>query len=369
MVRYVTLHKSEMEMASDAELDRLKAAQDLAFQQKQSAWQAQDQAWSNRQTAQSALDRAYAAKQDAYREQQGAWEELQRIRDHNGPRIDTLNSLQETAYQNMRRAFERASDAHNSRDGASARQYADEGHAYKTESQGYVAERRRLVQEIRDARPAYDRALADFRGKKADFDQAKAEYDRAKAHHQKKQSEYRQADTKFKDAQAAFKQRLEQVRDERQAQRGTRRQLAEQTGVPSEYLDNVWVSVKPDGTVHVYFGGAGSPNGPGHGHYVMDSAGRITYQRDPFAEHGSHNYTDAKQEYDDVVGAEASRPGEFGFNCRFRGYDAYVESNTNKQGRPKIDIYYGPNGPFGDRHHHAVAYRDDPHNLVSDQIR
>jgi hypothetical protein len=61
--------------------------------------------------------------------------------------------------------------------------------------------------------------------------------------------------------------------------------------------------------------------------------------------------------------------GEFGFNCRFRGYDAYVESNTNREGRAKIDIYYGPQGPFGPGRHHAVAYRESPFDFVSDELR
>jgi hypothetical protein len=101
----------------------------------------------------------------------------------------------------------------------------------------------------------------------------------------------------------------------------------------------------------------------------MDSGGRVTYRREPFDDHGGQNFTDAQQDYDDVIGAEAASGGEFGFRCRFRGYDAFVESNTNRQGQAKIDIYYGPNGPFGPAHHHAVALRDDPHTFIYDELR
>lgn len=38
-------------MAKDAELDRLKAAQDIAFQRKQDAYQVQQRAWDERSVA------------------------------------------------------------------------------------------------------------------------------------------------------------------------------------------------------------------------------------------------------------------------------------------------------------------------------
>jgi hypothetical protein len=128
--------------------------------------------------------------------------------------------------------------------------------------------------------------------------------------------------------------------------------------------------VSQQGNVYnIYFGGVGKPNGPGHGHYAMDRSGKVTYQRDPFDMHGGQNFTGAQQDYHDVVGAEAASGSEFGFWCKFRGFNAFAESNTNKQGRPKIDIYYGPNGPFGPGHHHAVAYRETPHSFVYDEYR
>src|SRR5450759_2702934 len=131
----------------DAELDRLKLEQDRAFQRKQDAWQAQDQAWDRRQPARETMDRAYAEKQSEYETQNDAWQALQRVRDYNGPRIDSLNSQQETAFENMKAAFDNASSAHDSRDGLSARMYADQGHGYKAEAQEFVAERRGLAEQ------------------------------------------------------------------------------------------------------------------------------------------------------------------------------------------------------------------------------
>ncbi len=356
-------------MARDIELDRFKMQQTYAYQQNQTAWLAQDEAWKRRQAAREVMDRAYHAKQTAYEAQQSVWEDLQRLRDSYGPRIEMLNSRQEAAFENMKDAFDRASSAHDARDGLSARTYADEGHRYKAESQEAVAERRQLVQELRDAKDRHTAATPAFQRAKAEFDTARAEHARAKSDHEQKQEEFRRTKAVFNSAKSAFQARLEAVRDERQRRQTDKRALAEQAGVPYQYLDDLWVTTAPDGTVNIYFGGSGSANGPGHGHYAMDSYGNVTYRREPFDEHGGQNFTDAQQDYDDVIGAENTSVGEFGFRCRFRGYDAFVESNTNNQEQPKIDIYYGPNGPFAPGHHHAVALRDDPHTLIYDDLR
>lgn len=58
-------------MAKDAELDRLKAAQDRAFQRKQNAYRAQQHAWEARSAARDVMNRAYEAKQRAYADQDG----------------------------------------------------------------------------------------------------------------------------------------------------------------------------------------------------------------------------------------------------------------------------------------------------------
>ena len=63
--------------------------------------------------------------------------------------------------------------------------------------------------------------------------------------------------------------------------------------MPHQYHDNVWVSLDSNGNTNIYFGGVGKPNGPGHGHYVMDRSGEVTYKRDPFDPHGAQNFEKA----------------------------------------------------------------------------
>lgn len=282
-------------MPKDTELDRLKTARDSAFERKQAAWQAQDQAWKRRSSARDSLARTREDKQRAYEIQQAAWEYLQSVRNRNGPRIDQLNREQETAYQRMRDSFDRASAAHASRDGASARSYADDGHAYKAESQRAVAERRRLVEEIRDAKSRHDATKPGFQRAKDAHARAQADFNSAKAEHERLKSAFQTAKAVFERAKQAFETRLASVKSANEQRRSEKRRLAERAGVPSEYLDDVWVTTKPDGTVHFYFGGVGSPDGPGHGHYVMETSGHISYRRNSFDPHGAHNHTDHRE--------------------------------------------------------------------------
>ena len=210
-------------MAKDAELDRLKTAQDLAYQRKQDAYQAQ---------------------QRAYQEQDSTLRDLQRMRDSYGPIIERLNSLQETAFQNMKRAFDNASSAYDRRDGAGNASYTAEGHRYEAESQGYVNVRRGLVAELRSAKERHDATKPAFQRAKDDFNSAKRAFDSANA---------------------------------------------AKAGVPHQYHDNVWISTDSSGNTNIYFGGVGKPSGPGHGHYVMDRSGKVTYMRDPFDPHGAQS--------------------------------------------------------------------------------
>ena len=200
-------------MAHDAELDRLKVAQDLAYQRKQNAYNAMQAAWQKRSVAHDTMDRAYYDKQIAYKVMNDAWQNYQFVRQHNGPRIDGLNNAQEDAFQNMKQYFDSASNAYEARDGASAKYYAEQGHYYKQVAQDCVVERRRLVQEIRDARERHEATRPVFEHAKAIFMRAKEEFSRAKEEHLRAQEEFKRAKEDFTTAASAFKKRLEKVRD------------------------------------------------------------------------------------------------------------------------------------------------------------
>lgn len=52
------------------------------------------------------------------------------------------------------------------------------------------------------------------------------------------------------------------------------------------WFDNPEVSgdvksvLEESGKTSTYFGGIGSPDGPGHGHVVTDDSGNVTYERE-----------------------------------------------------------------------------------------
>lgn len=282
-------------MAKDAELDRLKTAQDLAFSRKQTAFQTQDAAWKRRKAAGDKMHAAFEEKDRAYHAQQSAWEDLQRLRDSKGPRIGQLNDLQERAFQNMKSSYDSASAAYDRRDGAGAKSYSEQGRAYKAESQSYVEERRRLVAELRSAGDHQKSYSPAFQAAKGRFDAAKREFDAVKAVHERAQAEFKVAKAAFDKASNAFKARLDVVKAQNTRNKNDKRSVAEKAGVPVQYLDKVYVSKDANGNTNIYFGGMGEPNGPGHGHYVVDRSGKVTYKRDPFDPHGAHNFEDENE--------------------------------------------------------------------------
>ncbi len=333
-------------MAKDAELDRLKTAQDLAFQRKQGAYQAMQKAWDCRSSARDTTNRAHEAKQRAYADQDASWQDYQRVRSCNGPDIDSLNAQQETAFRNMQQAYDNASSAYSRRDGAAASSYAADGRRYKEEAQRCVARRRELVEEIRSARTRHEATKPAFQRARDDFNAAKRTFDQAKADHEHAQAEFKRAKEAFDQAVKAFKARLEKVRAENKKRRDDKRSVAEKAGVPYQYRDNVWISKDSDGNTNIYFGGAGEPNGPGHGHYVMDRSGKVTYKRDPFDSHGAQNFTDK----DDSPGGTL--------------YDRRARSSKMPTGVGNRDNATGDrSGTFYDRNRdidlHVTQYYDD----------
>lgn len=262
-------------MAHDAELDRLKAAQDQAFQRKQKVYDAMQVAWQRRSTAHDAMDRAYYDKQIAHKVMNDAWQSYQFVRQHNGPRIDGLNSAQEDAFQNMKQYFDSASNAHEARDGASARYYADQGHYYKQVAQNCVVERRQLVQEVRDARERHEATRPSFEHAKAIFIRAKEEYNRAKEEHLRAQEEFKRAKAAFDEAVTMFKRRLE-------AFRASAKKVATQGR-----LEGRWYSKyrSDDGKIHVLLDKNGNPtNKYPHIHVIHDEYGgevRVVLSADP----------------------------------------------------------------------------------------
>lgn len=336
-------------MANDLELNRLHDYQEAAFQRKQETWQKQNDAWNKYQVAKERQNRAYDDKQSAYNEQQSHWQDYIRIKTTNGPRIDELNSRQETAYENMKEAFNNASTSYEGHDGLSAKSYSEQGHNYQAEAKACVEERRRLVQAVRDARSRFEPYKTRFDDAKVAFNQAKADFDQVKSDYLRLNEEFKQAKTDFTKATADFKSRLELIRR-------SDRDLAEKAGVPIQYLNEIKVKREIDGTVNIYFGGIDDKDGLWHGHISTDSFGTVTYKRLPMEEHGKQNYVLPDGVY---YGA-------------FQGQSAkIVVSDSGNSNR--MDVYYGgKNEPDGDGHNHiginneSIRYWRESGQLIID---
>lgn len=158
------------------------------------------------------MNQAYEAQQTAYANQQTAWDAYMSVKRANGPRIDSLNSQQERAYHNMVSAFESDSSAYYARDGANARMYANQGHAYKAESQACVTERRQLVAKIRTAREQFEAVRPAFQRAKSEYAQARQEFLSAKAEYERAQAEFKRAKAEFDSCAKAFQARLEELK-------------------------------------------------------------------------------------------------------------------------------------------------------------
>jgi hypothetical protein cdivTM_02561 len=343
----------------DAELYRLRSARDAAKQRQQTAWQTQQSAYERRSSANAIMNQAYEAQQTAYTNQQAAWDAYMSVKQANGPRIDSLNSQQERAYHNMVSAFESASSAYYARNGASARMYADQGHAYKAESQACVTERRQLVAKIRTAREQFEAVRPAFQRAKSEYTQARQEFLSAKAEHERAQAEFKKAKAEFDACAKAFKDRLDELKSAHRKRRKEKKSIAEKAGVPLQYQDNVLISTDPDGITNIYFGGIGKPNGTGHGHYAMDRNGNVTYRREPFDPHGTQNFTDAPGGilYDRRARTDVDVPGG-------TLYDRRARTNTLPLGvRNRDNDTNDRNGVFYDRRRqidlHVTQYYKD----------
>lgn len=231
-MQFCTFHLwTVIHVTRNAELKRLEAAQNLTFQHKQAAYQALIAAKKHRAITSGALEQARKEQRLAYNAHDAAWQNYKSVRD--------------------------SKSAH--------------------------AEIRDALSKLNLARPVFQNAKAKFADARdnnmaaiANCKQARSEFEQAKTDHERTAAAYRA----LRDKLAAISR-----------QKKEKQTIARRAGIPQTYIDNVWIVREASGTINLYFGGIGKPNGPSHGHYVMASNGVITYRRDPFSPHGCRNFT------------------------------------------------------------------------------
>lgn len=308
-------------MSRDYELDRLRSKEKAAFQRKQTAWasyadakerasmahEAMDAAWNERCRAREEMNQEYEAMQASSEHYREVWDEYGRIRDYNNARIESLRYEADAEHRAMVDCFEQASSEYEYGDKAVAPMYASEGHDHKDRRDALNCEISALCQEVKAARQTaeYQAPKTDssaFRAAKAVFEQAKASHESAQAEFKRLKAIRDSCKEAFNTAQAeharakeAFQRRLEQVKSAKQRERD---KTLDKAGIRFSDRKNAKIVKKSDGTTQIYSGGIGQGDGAGHGHVALDSAGRKTYDRKAFSEHGSQNYTDEKTRWD-----------------------------------------------------------------------
>lgn len=60
--------------------------------------------------------------------------------------------------------------------------------------------------------------------------------------------------------------------------------IARKAGIPSRYFDRMKFALDSEGTTHIYYGGEGRSDGPGHGHAVVNRSGELAFNRRPGSE-------------------------------------------------------------------------------------
>ncbi|TAK89220.1 hypothetical protein EPO04_03955 [Patescibacteria group bacterium] len=199
------------------------------------------------------MNGAWEAKEYARRQHDDAWDEVQSVQSRNGYRIESLRAEHDRKFDQMKAAYDAASNAFLNGDHDEAARKSAEGRSLRAELPSLVSERRSLVEECKAAQ----------RGLEATRDVLKD-----------KKHQFRLAKERFDDRKAVLE--------------ASRRDVAFKAGV-QHYGHDVKV-VHKDNKTHVYFGGVGRPDGAGHAHYVLDEFGNIEYRRDPFQERGPHNF-------------------------------------------------------------------------------
>lgn len=86
-------------------------------------------------------------------------------------------------------------------------------------------------------------------------------------------NDYRKANIKF----IEISKQLNEAKAEEKIRIDEHWNIALCAGVPSEYLNNIYVEIHKDNTACIYFGGLKEADGLGHGYYIVDVDGKATH--------------------------------------------------------------------------------------------
>lgn len=217
------------------------------------------------------IEQAGAAKECALRDVNATWEKLTRAYENNTASL----SIHESKEAFLQKRIQRAQT-----DWRKERR--------RCKKRGLQKAQKRINRCIWDWRPVgkkRGRLVGDVARKKNRHEFARWSLDQAKEAERMANILYREDDTRtpFLSSFQEIEQLYERIADDKH-------RLVIAAGIPENHHEAVHVTSDDDGNTHFYFGGLDSPDGLDHGHYVMNPAGVVFYQRNPGELHGGHNY-------------------------------------------------------------------------------
>lgn len=201
------------------------------------------------------LNKSFGRKQQSWQQQDEAWKYLKSVQARFNSQISQLKLDHDRIFAEMGDAGKKATEAYESGNHINAKKYSNRVKSCKLQMAALVNERRKLIAFINEADNAHKRACNEYRVIKTEYEKLKQ---------------------MFKSVTKNSKPNYKRYG------RNSKIAIARRAGVPEKYHDNLYVDRKRDGSINIYFGGAGKPNGLGHGHYRLDANSKVTCRYLPF---------------------------------------------------------------------------------------
>lgn len=182
-------------MSRDADLDRLGAERDRAYNALKSVRDEKNRLGKECSRLHDELDEAYKAQNRAYEAQQAVWESHRSFMQECSRKIDFYKAESDRCHSDMVYAFGQASSCHDARDGAGAKSWSNSGHNHKAQMRAAKEQISYWVKQSKDAKYRFKNS-----GYKVDFKRAKRRTASLKA-------EFAEASARYKPVKALLEQR------------------------------------------------------------------------------------------------------------------------------------------------------------------
>ena len=205
-------------MPKNLEIDRLKEVSDKTFLTKQAAYDHMKSLGQQRHDIKEQMDISWdeviSARNEmnsAYERQQNEWEVYRDERNAISLQIDSVSRDADRAHESMKDAFERASDAYNNGDKASAPFYSQEGRDYQYERDSFNAEKARLISIAKSMTPPHSnfhRYKDHYNSIMEKHKSLQVKYQAIKSQHETARAEFDRANERYETARVAFSQAI-----------------------------------------------------------------------------------------------------------------------------------------------------------------